>query len=133
VARIIVGGAAGVQRQFVLSATAAGPRMGPPSIDPRMRGAMSGAIPDVILYGREGCHLCEDARAALQGALEDRATRGARPAFLRQRDITTNPEWERAYSATIPVVEIAGRRLELATSPLRLRRFLDEMLDEPLV
>src|SRR5436309_15285305 len=98
-----------------------------------MRGAMSGLIPDVILYGREGCHLCEEARAALQGVLEDRASRGSRPAVLRERDITTNPEWERAYSTTIPVVEIGDRRLELATSPLRLRRFLDETLDKPLV
>jgi hypothetical protein len=31
------------------------------------------------------------------------------------------------------VVEMSGRRLELATSPAKLRRFLDEALDGALV
>jgi len=89
-------------------------------------------LPDVILYTRDGCHLCDDARAMLQGVLEDRAARGATPGVLRERDITTDPAWERAYSAAIPVVEISGRRLELATSAARLRRFVNETLDGAL-
>ena len=94
---------------------------------------MSAPLPDVILYTRVGCHLCEDARAMLQGVLEDRAARGATPAKLRERDIATDAAWERAFSAVIPVVEIAGRRLELATSAARLRRFVNETLDGALV
>jgi hypothetical protein len=90
---------------------------------------MTAPLPDVILYMRDGCHLCDDARAMLQGVLEDRAARGATPGILRERDITTDPAWERAFSAAIPVVEIAGRRLELATSAARLRRFVNETLD----
>jgi hypothetical protein len=90
---------------------------------------MTAPLPDVILYMRDGCHLCDDARAMLQGVLEDRAARGATPGILRERDITTDPGWERAFSAAIPVVEIAGRRLELATSAARLRRFVNETLD----
>jgi glutaredoxin-like protein DUF836 len=94
---------------------------------------MDGSLPDLLLYTRAGCHLCEDARAIVQGLLEDRAARGRRTAALRERDITSNPEWERAFFATIPVVELGGRRLELATSTAKLRRFLDDALDGSLV
>ena len=76
--------------------------------------------------------MCDEARAIVQGLLEDRAARGRRTAAIRERDITTNADWERAYFATIPVVEIDGRRLELATSPAKLRRFLDDALDRAL-
>jgi len=98
-----------------------------------MHGAMTAPLPDVILYTRAGCHLCEDARVVLQEVLEERAAAGRRAAPLKERDITTNPEWERAYGSTIPVVEIAERRLELATSSARLRRFVAEALDGSLV
>jgi len=98
-----------------------------------MRGAMAASpLPELILYTRDGCHLCDEARAIVQGLLEDRAARGRRTAAIRERDITTNADWERAYFATIPVVEIDGRRLELATSPAKLRRFLDDALDRAL-
>ena len=89
-------------------------------------------LPELILYTRDGCHLCDEARAIVQGLLEDRAARGRRTAAIRERDITTNADWERAYFATIPVVEIDGRRLELATSPAKLRRFLDDALDRAI-
>ena len=94
---------------------------------------MTTSLPELFLYTREGCHLCEEAHAVVQGLLEDRAARGRRTAALRERDITTDPGWERQFFATIPVVELGGRRLELATSPLKLRRFLDEALDGSLV
>ena len=53
--------------------------------------------------------------------------------MLRERDITSDPTWERQFFATIPVVEFDGRRLELATSPAKLRRFLHDVLDGSLV
>jgi len=87
------------------------------------------SLPDIYLYTRDGCHLCEDARAIVQGLLEDRAARGAPVAGLKERDITANRDWERDFFETIPVLEIDGRRLELATSPSRIRRFLAEALD----
>jgi hypothetical protein len=94
---------------------------------------MATSLPELILYTRPGCHLCDEARAIVQGLLEDRAARGRRTAALRERDITTDPEWERAFFATIPVVEAGGRRLELATSSSRLRQFIDDALDGSLV
>jgi hypothetical protein len=90
---------------------------------------MTTPLPDLVLYTRPGCHLCDETRALVQGLLEDRAARGRRTAAIRERDITTNPEWERDYFDRIPVVELGGRRLDLAISAGALRRFLDEGLD----
>jgi hypothetical protein len=94
---------------------------------------MTTPLPDLVLYTRAGCGLCDEARAFVQSLLEDRAARGARTAAIRERDITTNPDWERAFFDRIPVVELGGRRLELATSAAKLRRFLDEALDGSVV
>jgi hypothetical protein len=98
-----------------------------------MLGAMSTPLPDLVLYTRAGCDLCDETRALVQSLLEDRAARGRRTAAIRERDITTNPEWERAFFDRIPVLEVSGRRLELATSAAALRRFLDDALDGSLV
>jgi hypothetical protein len=97
-----------------------------------MQAAMTSPLPDLFLYTRPDCHLCEEARAIVQGLLEDRAARGRRTAAIRERDISTDPAWERQFFASIPVVELLGRRLELATSPAKLRRFLDDALDGSL-
>ena len=94
---------------------------------------MSTPLPELVLYTRDGCHLCDEARAIVQGLLEDRAARGQRIAALHERDIATDPAWERQFFATIPVVEYAGHRLELATSPAKVRRFLADVLDGSLV
>jgi len=94
-----------------------------------MLGAMTTPLPDLVLYTRPGCHLCDEARALVQSLLEDRAAHGRRTAAIRERDITTNADWERAFSDRIPVIELGGRRLELAISAAKLRRFLDDGLD----
>jgi hypothetical protein len=86
-------------------------------------------LPELILYTRAGCGLCEETRQLLQALLEDRARHGARVAALRERDIAADPEMERRLFDRIPVVELRGRRLELATSLAQLRRFLDDGLD----
>jgi len=86
-------------------------------------------LPDLILYSRPGCHLCDEARDAVQGILEDRAARSQPLARLREVDITTDPQLERRFFDTIPVVELGGDRLELAISPARIRRFVADHLD----
>ena len=84
---------------------------------------------ELVLYTREGCGLCAEARATLEALLAER-TRDGRPSpTLVERDIATNAEWERAFFTTIPVVELGDRRLELAISPAKLRRLLGT-LDE---
>jgi hypothetical protein len=86
-------------------------------------------LPDLVLYTRPGCGLCDETRAIVHGLLEDRAARGVRVAHYRELDISADPEIERELFDRIPVVELRGRRLELAISASRLRRFLDEGLD----
>jgi hypothetical protein len=86
-------------------------------------------LPDLVLYSRPGCHLCDETRAVLQSLLEDRAATGRPIAHLRERNIDEDPTAGEAFSDKIPVVELKGRRIELATSAARLRRFLADGLD----
>lgn len=86
-------------------------------------------LPDVVLYGKPGCHLCEDARATLDALMARRARSGLAVARIVERDITTDDAWERDFFLTIPVVEVGGRRLELATSAAKIRALLTAALD----
>ena len=56
----------------------------------------------IVLYGRPGCCLCDEARIVLQRVR-------SRTAFhLREFDIETDPAVHRAYLERIPVVTIDG-------------------------
>ena len=94
---------------------------------------VTSSLPELTLYTRDGCHLCAETRALVQGLLEDRAARGLPVASLVERDITTNPDRERALFDRIPVLELRGHRLELAVSPTKVRAFLANALDGSLV
>lgn len=86
-------------------------------------------LPDLILYGRPDCGLCDEAREVVAALLSDRATRGLPvPAFV-DRDIDTDPAWQRAYFSMIPVIELGDRRLETVTSLAKVRRLLADELD----
>lgn len=56
----------------------------------------------VVLYGREGCCLCDDARAMLLSVQE------RLPFALQERDIESDESLLRAYLERIPVVTIDG-------------------------
>ena len=86
-------------------------------------------LPDLVLYGRSGCGLCVETRALLARLLTDRTRAGLRTPVLVERDIQTDPDWERAFLTTIPVIELGGRRLELAVSAARIGRFISDLLD----
>ena len=86
-------------------------------------------LPDLILYVREGCHLCAEARTSITLLLDERASTGRPMPRLVERDIETDPAWQRAYFATIPVIELGDRRLELVTSVAKMRRLLTDVLD----
>jgi glutaredoxin-like protein DUF836 len=91
---------------------------------------MVGASPtEITLYSRAGCGLCAETRAVLDALVARRAKDGQPPAAVREIDIAADPVLERALFADIPVVEVAGRRLLLATSPARLERLLADALD----
>jgi hypothetical protein len=58
--------------------------------------------PEVVLYGRPGCHLCDDARAVI------RRVAAAHPFSLSERNIEESDELLRAYLERIPVICIDG-------------------------
>jgi len=86
-------------------------------------------LPDLILYGRPGCHLCEEARALVTELLDARVRAGLRAPALVERNIETDPAWQRAFFETIPVVELGDHRVELATSAARIQRLVNDVLD----
>jgi hypothetical protein len=90
---------------------------------------MAVQMDELFLYARAGCHLCDEARAILDGVMRDRAAAGLPSPPVVVRDIDTDEGWQREFMATIPVIEFGGRRLELAVSPTRIRRLLADVLD----
>jgi hypothetical protein len=85
-------------------------------------------LPDLVLYARPGCHLCEEARAAIELLLAERRGRGLPVPALTEINIEDDPDLHRALLERIPVIELGPARLELATSVARLRRLLDDVL-----
>ena len=59
----------------------------------------------VTLFGRPGCHLCDDARAVLERIRADH------PVTLREVDIDGDEELFKRYLERIPVVTVDGREL----------------------
>jgi hypothetical protein len=73
----------------------------------------------VVLYGRSGCHLCDEARAVIQGV------RAQVPFAFEEILIDGDEALERSYGERIPVVEVDGREaFELSVEPRRLRELL---------
>jgi glutaredoxin len=59
----------------------------------------------VVLYGKPGCHLCDDARAVVSEAL------AGRDVDLEEVDVTLDPALERRYGERIPVLTVDGEEL----------------------
>jgi glutaredoxin len=59
----------------------------------------------VVLYGRAGCCLCDDARKVLE------RVRASHPFELEERDIDSDERLLRAYLERIPVVAIDGEEV----------------------
>jgi glutaredoxin len=76
----------------------------------------------LILYGKPGCHLCDDARAVVRQAL------AGRDAELDEVDVTLDPGLERRYGERIPVVALDGEELfDYVVDPDALRERLDKV------
>lgn len=71
----------------------------------KLRLPWSGTTPrhHIVLYGKPGCHLCDEARALL-----DRLSRRY-PMDVEEVDITRDPDLFRRYDIRIPVLLIDGR------------------------
>ena len=72
----------------------------------------------LVLYGRPGCHLCDDARAVLLDVGEP----------FEEIDIESDDELLRAYLERIPVVVLDGVELfEYFVGEAALREHLDRV------
>ncbi|MCW2761858.1 MAG: glutaredoxin 2 [Marmoricola sp.] len=73
----------------------------------------------VTLYGKPGCHLCDEARAVIERVCAEVGT------SYDEVDITTSPELMSAYGEQIPVTLVDGRRHDFwRVDEERLRRAL---------
>lgn len=59
----------------------------------------------VVLYGRPGCHLCEEAREELERLRAELAF------ALEERDIEQDDRLHREYLERIPVIALDGEEL----------------------
>ena len=60
----------------------------------------------VTLYGRPGCHLCEEMKATIERAVE----RSALEARIEEIDISTDADLEARYGTDIPVLLVDGKK-----------------------
>jgi glutaredoxin len=76
----------------------------------------------VTLYGKPGCHLCEDALAVVE------AVRAEREFELEQVDVSLDPLLQRRYGERIPVLVVAAEEaFEYVVDANALREWLDRV------
>jgi hypothetical protein len=76
----------------------------------------------VTLYGKPGCHLCDDAREAVERVRADH------PFGLEEVDVSLDPELNREYGERIPVLELDGEELfEFHVDEAELMRRVDRV------
>ena len=74
---------------------------------------------EVVLYGRPGCHLCDEAREVLE------RIRVELPFALVERDIESDETLFKAYLERIPVIALDGEELfDFFVDEAELRRRL---------
>ncbi|KAD1781283.1 hypothetical protein R6Q59_010587 [Mikania micrantha] len=72
----------------------------------RLNCSYSTSRKQLILYSKPGCCLCDGLKEKLQSAfsLSSADSYSLHDVDLQVRDITTNPQWEKAYQYEIPVL-----------------------------
>lgn len=76
-------------------------------------------VAEVLMYAREGCHLCDEAREAILRLRDELGF------AYREVDIEGHPELERAHGLRIPVVLVDGEEaFEYRVDAAELRRRL---------
>jgi glutaredoxin len=76
----------------------------------------------VTLYGKAGCHLCDDAREAVERVRMERSF------DLQEVDVSLDPVLIWRYGKRIPVLEVDGEELsEYVVDEAALRERLDRV------
>ncbi|MFC5728981.1 MULTISPECIES: glutaredoxin family protein [Nocardioides] len=79
----------------------------------------SSTTPRVTLYGRPGCHLCDDARIVIEQVCAELGE------SYREVSIDDDPGLQERFANEIPVTFVDGRQHDFwRVSPDRLRRAL---------
>ncbi|WP_382309667.1 glutaredoxin family protein [Herbiconiux sp. UC225_62] len=85
---------------------------------------------NLTLIGKPGCHLCDDARDAIRGVLDDLAADSSVPSVevnVTELSILDNPALMDEFAEEIPVVMLDGRVHTIwRVEPARLRTALLE-------
>lgn len=82
-------------------------------------GALQPPVPRVTLYGRQGCHLCDDARAVIEAVCAELGE------SWTEVDVDDDPALLDRYSEEIPVTLVDGRQHDFwRVDPDRLRTAL---------
>jgi hypothetical protein len=77
-------------------------------------------VTEVVLYGKAGCHLCEEALEVV------RAVQARRPFSLTEVDVSLDPVLNARYGVRIPVLAVAGEELfEYHVDAAELEQALD--------
>lgn len=75
--------------------------------------------PRITLYGKPGCHLCDDARLVVEAVCAETGE------SFEEVDITTSRDLMERYGEQIPVTFVDGRQHDFwRVSPERLRSAL---------
>jgi len=61
-------------------------------------------LPEVVLYTRAGCHLCEEAKEQIHRVSADT------PFTFREVDIDADPALRELYNEDVPVIAINGAK-----------------------
>jgi glutaredoxin len=76
----------------------------------------------VTIYGKPGCHLCDEARAVVHSVAEPRGVP------VEEVDVSVDPGLHNRYGERIPVIAIDGEELfEYFVDPGVLRERLDRV------
>ena len=82
--------------------------------------------PIVSLYGKPGCHLCEEAETLLATLAR------TQPLIIQKVNIESSPELFEQYRYRIPVIEVAGGlTLDWPTTAERVRRAILAAVSAP--
>ncbi len=83
-------------------------------------GAVAGR-PNVVMYSRTACHLCDEARAVIVAEAE----RSGSGFDFGEVPVDGDDDLERAYGLRVPVVLVDGREeFEIAVDPVRFHRLV---------
>jgi len=77
-------------------------------------------MPDLVVFSRKGCHLCDVLIEELLTLVRGRAT-------VTVQDIDTRDDWRESYDVRVPVVELDG--VMLCEHSLDRERILSALSD----